>query len=341
MALRDATFTRPEFGQRLSDARLFFPFLSTSPYEVYMYENLAYHMICCFEKRIKSPPNFRWNALVNGAHACFYVSTMQSFFSLSLSPLPQGGQYSEFAGHDISRRVAQGVSRSSEDIGDPNSRALLDDLSLESLDRFEKMTLRGWEDTFKARGYHRLGRVVAPPAPRLFSRAELRSFDGRPAARAITTGEGGGKDVGGGGLGTRASGGAGAAGGGGGAAGGAAGGQTVESRHEAISSPLPVPMPMPATYAAQPIYMGVRDTVFDVSFGGSEFYLEGGAYQCLAGRDASRVLAKMSMTPEDIEGVLDYTCLTRREEKNLGDWVEKLGNGGKGYPVVGWIDIGL
>ncbi|CAN0495585.1 unnamed protein product [Ectocarpus sp. 8 AP-2014] len=141
------------------------------------------------------------------------------------------------------------------------------------------MTLRGWEDMFRARGYPSLGRVVAPPPPRLFSRAELRAFDGRPADVA-------------------------------------------------------------ANYAAQPIYMGVKDTVFDVSFGGSEFYLEGGPYECLAGRDASRVLAKMSMASEDIEGVLDYSCLTDREEKNLADWVKKLGEGGKGYPVVGWIDLG-
>lgn len=245
---------------------------------------------------------------------------------------PQGGEYSEFAGHDISRRVARGVSRSSGDVSNTNgSSALLDDLSLEGLDRFEKMTLRGWEDTFKARGYPRLGRVVAPPPPRLFSRSELRAFDGRPAALAVAEEgreERGDRDVGGEGLGGRASEGAGAAGG------GKARDQTVDSRQGTISS-------LPANYAAQPIYVGVKDKVFDVSFGGSEFYLEGGAYQCLAGRDASRVLAKMSMTPQDIEGVLDYACLTSREEKNLGDWVEKLGSGGKGYPVVGWIDIGL
>ena len=98
---------------------------------------------------------------------------------------------------------------------------------------------------------------------------------------------------------------------------------------------------MPPGYAAPPIYLGVKDKVFDVSFGGSEFYLKGGAYECLAGRDASRVLAKMSMTPEDIEGVLDYRNLTDRESKNLADWVEKLGEAGRGYPVVGWIDTNV
>ncbi len=228
----------------------------------------------------------------------------------------QGGEYSDFAGHDISRRVARGFSRSADGaVNGSSGGAPLDDLCLDGLDRFEQMTLRGWEDTFRARGYPRLGRVVRPPPPRLFSRAELRAFDGRSAAAAAAEDEAGG--------------------GGGGGGGGAAG------EGEGLGDEAVAPAPMPAGYAAQPIYMGVRDKVFDVSFGGSEFYLEGGAYECLAGRDASRVLAKMSMTPEDIEGILDYSCLTHREEKNLSDWVEKLGEGGRGYPVVGRIDLGL
>lgn len=205
--------------------------------------------------------------------------------------------------------------------------APLDDLSLQGLDRFEKMTLRGWEDTFKARGYPRVGRVVTPPPPRLFSRAELRAFDGRSAAGAGSERAGGdgrsGEETGVHGEG-KGTGGAGAAG-------------------EAVPGSVPVPVTMPASYAARPIYMGVRDKVFDVSFGGSEFYVDGGPYECLAGRDASRVLAKMSMKPEDVDGVLDYASLSAREEKNLADWVEKLGEGegGRGYPVVGWIDLDL
>ncbi|CAM9401073.1 unnamed protein product [Ectocarpus sp. 6 AP-2014] len=245
-----------------------------------------------------------------------------------------GGEYSEFAGHDVSRRVAHGASHS-----DRSSSTLLDDLSLEGLGRFEQMTLRGWEDTFRARGYPSLGRVVAPPPPRLFSRAELRAFDGRPADVAASehgetergAGAGGGeREVGGGEPGEQAA--------------------ALGRHEEQAAEPLPPEQEAKAkatanavffsNYAARPIYMGVKDTVFDVSFGGSEFYLEGGPYECLAGRDASRVLAKMSMASEDIEGVLDYSCLTDREEKNLADWVEKLGEGGKGYPVVGWIDLG-
>ena len=235
----------------------------------------------------------------------------------------QGGEYSEFAGHDISRRVARGIKDASRASTDS---APLDDLSLEGLDRFEKMTLRGWEDTFKARGYPTVGRVVTPPPPRLFSRAELRAFDGRPAGRATSERvEGGGRrceeeeearvD------------------------GKREGKGEGEAGAEGEAVPGSGPVPIPAGYAARPIYMGVRDKVFDVSFGGSEFYVDGGPYECLAGRDASRVLAKMSMKPEDVEGVLDYASLSDREEKNLSDWVEKLGEGGKGYPVVGRIDL--
>eukprot|EP00752_Nemacystus_decipiens_P013832 g12281.t1 len=197
----------------------------------------------------------------------------------------------------------------------------MDDLSLEGLDRFEEMTLRGWEDTFKARGYPRVGRVVTPPPPRLFSRAELRAFDGRSAVKATceeATGGGRGKRGQEPWIDAEGNGGTGAEG-------------------EAGPESGPAPMTMPAGYAVRPIYMGVRDKVFDVSFGGSEFYVDGGPYECLAGRDASRVLAKMSMKPEDVEGVLDYASLNSREEKNLADWVEKLGERGRGYPVVGWI----
>lgn len=250
---------------------------------------------------------------------------------VSVLLLSQGGEYSEFAGHDITRRVARGFSRSSGSgatNGAGSGAPPLDDLSLEGLDRFERMTLRGWEDTFKARGYPRLGRVVRPPLPRLFSRAELRAFDGRPAVAAAEDGAGGGGEGG--------------EGGGGEGEGGGLRDKAVAVAGTPKPTPTPAaPTPLPAEYAARPIYVGVRDKVFDVSFGGSEFYLEGGAYECLAGRDASRVLARMSMTREDVEGVLDYSRLTDREEKNLSDWADKLGEGGKGYPVVGWIDLGL
>ena len=201
---------------------------------------------------------------------------------MNLSCLFQCGEYSELAGHDVSRRVARGLRQSStRDGGDGN----LDDLSLEGMGRFEEMTLNGWEDIFAMRGYPVMGRVVATPSPsRVFSREELRVFRGGPLALQPRDG-----------------------------------------------------FPLPRGYAVPPIYVGVMDRVFDVSFGGAEFYTEGGTYECLAGRDASRVLARMSMSPEDVEGELDYSRLTRKELKNLTDWVKRFED--KGYPVVGRLEL--
>lgn len=51
--------------------------------------------------------------------------------------------------------------------------------------------------------------------------------------------------------------------------------------------------PVPEGYAAPPIYVAVRGTVFDMSFGGRGFYGPGGPYHFLAGRDGSRPLAKV------------------------------------------------
>lgn len=201
---------------------------------------------------------------------------------MNVSCLCQGGEYSELAGHDVSRRVARGLGRSSPQDGDDGD---LDDLSLEGMGRFEEMTLNGWEDIFAMRGYPVVGRVVATSSPsRVFSREELRPFRGG----SVPVGQRGG-------------------------------------------------YPLPRDYAVPPIYVGVMDKVFDVSFGGADFYTEGGPYECLAGRDASRVLAKMSMSPEDVEGELDYSRLTRKELKNLNDWVKRFED--KGYPVVGRLEI--
>lgn len=147
------------------------------------------------------------------------------------------------------------------------------------------MTLRGWEDTFRARGYPSLGRVVVPPPPRLFSRAELRAFDGRPVDVAAPEHGQMGRGAGAGGVEREV--------------GGGEPGKQVAAlgrQEEQPAESLPPEQEAKATanavvfssYAARPIYMGVKDKVFDVSFGGSEFYLEGGPYECLAGRDASR-----------------------------------------------------
>lgn len=50
---------------------------------------------------------------------------------------------------------------------------------------------------------------------------------------------------------------------------------------------------VPEGYAAAPIYVAVKGTVFDMSFGGLMFYGPGGPYHFLAGNDGSRPLAKV------------------------------------------------
>ncbi|CAM9362309.1 unnamed protein product [Discosporangium mesarthrocarpum] len=186
-----------------------------------------------------------------------------------------GGKYCALAGTEASRCVSRGLTEASPASAEEMEGAK--DLSLEGLSRFEEMTLDGWVDTFAARGYPVVGRVVETPPPRVMAREELRQFDGKQEF-------------------------------------------------------------LPPGYALPPIYIGVGTEVFDVSFGGADFYTDGGPYECLAGRDASRVLAKMSMAKEDVDGLLDYSCLTEKEKKNLCDWADKLG-GKRGYPVVGWLEV--
>ncbi|CAM9561405.1 unnamed protein product [Chrysoparadoxa australica] len=93
--------------------------------------------------------------------------------------------------------------------------------------------------------------------------------------------------------------------------------------------------PVPPGWAAAPCYVGCNKTVFDVSFGGTDMYVgEEAPYTRLAGNDASRVLAKMSMANEDVNGELDYENLTEKEQKNLLDWYKKLS---AKYPTVGTL----
>uniref|UniRef100_A0A7S0CLZ8 Cytochrome b5 heme-binding domain-containing protein n=1 Tax=Proboscia inermis TaxID=420281 RepID=A0A7S0CLZ8_9STRA len=92
---------------------------------------------------------------------------------------------------------------------------------------------------------------------------------------------------------------------------------------------------VPEGYAVAPIYIGVGERVFDVSFGGVEFYGKGGAYERFAGKDASRALAKMSFDPADTANT-DTSDLSEKELKVLNDWVKTFDER-KGYPVVGKI----
>jgi len=92
----------------------------------------------------------------------------------------------------------------------------------------------------------------------------------------------------------------------------------------------------PDGYATAPIYVGVGEKVFDVSFGGVTFYGKGCSYELFAGRDVSRALAKMSFKPEDTENtsILD---LSEKEIKVMNDWIKSFKDRKK-YPIVGVLE---
>jgi len=95
---------------------------------------------------------------------------------------------------------------------------------------------------------------------------------------------------------------------------------------------------IPEGYAATPIYLGAGGKVFDVSFGGAEFYGPGGPYHLrFAGKNASRGLAKMSFDPADTANPVSLEDLTEKEKKILDDWVNTFEDR-KGYPCVGRLE---
>ena len=75
--------------------------------------------------------------------------------------------------------------------------------------------------------------------------------------------------------------------------------------------------------------------MFDVSYGGYDMYREGAGYSILAGRDASRALGKMSLSPDDVNSS-EMSDLTPAQLKTLDDWVKKYTDVKK-YPVVGHL----
>jgi len=82
-----------------------------------------------------------------------------------------------------------------------------------------------------------------------------------------------------------------------------------------------------------PIYVGIKGKILDVSYGGKEYYGEGGPYFVFAGIDASRALAKMSFQTEDVTSS-DLSDLTTEQKKTLDDWDKRLSSK---YPLVGSI----
>ena len=89
-------------------------------------------------------------------------------------------------------------------------------------------------------------------------------------------------------------------------------------------------------YAARSIYIAAGSKVFDMSFGGIEFYGPGCSYNRFAGKDASRALAKMSFEDADLSNT-DTSDLDDKQKKVLDDWIKTF-EVRKGYPIVGTIE---
>ncbi len=95
---------------------------------------------------------------------------------------------------------------------------------------------------------------------------------------------------------------------------------------------------VPENYATAPIYIGAGGKVYDMSFGGVEFYGKGCAYNNFAGKDASRALALVSLDPKDAENP-DVSDLNEKQIKTLNDWINTFEEKKK-YPVVGRLQKG-
>mmetsp|Transcript_11278 Transcript_11278/g.11309 ORF Transcript_11278/g.11309 Transcript_11278/m.11309 type:complete len:323 (+) Transcript_11278:64-1032(+) len=90
---------------------------------------------------------------------------------------------------------------------------------------------------------------------------------------------------------------------------------------------------VPSGRVDAPILLGVSGRVLDVSYGGKEHYGPGGGYHLFAGKDASRALAKMSFSDEDVSSH-DLSDLDETQLKTLADWERRFIEV-KLYPVVG------
>jgi membrane-associated progesterone receptor component len=84
----------------------------------------------------------------------------------------------------------------------------------------------------------------------------------------------------------------------------------------------------------QPIYIALKGDVFDVS-SAKEFYGEGSGYNCFAGREATRAMAKLSFEEEDLSNS-SVEDLGPFERGNLDDWYSKFKDY-KCYPIIGRI----
>ncbi|EEH56354.1 uncharacterized protein MICPUCDRAFT_18054 [Micromonas pusilla CCMP1545] len=80
---------------------------------------------------------------------------------------------------------------------------------------------------------------------------------------------------------------------------------------------------------ALPILLAAKGRIFDMTRG-RDFYGKGGPYNCFAGIDCSRALAKVSLEKKDLNA--NCADLFASERDVLNDWVAKFE---AKYPVVG------
>jgi membrane-associated progesterone receptor component len=79
------------------------------------------------------------------------------------------------------------------------------------------------------------------------------------------------------------------------------------------------------------IYVSIKGQIFDVS--SCDAYRPGNDYSIFAGKDGTVALAKMSLSPKDMN---IKTKLTPEEQKTLDEWFEYYRDKKK-YPIVGSI----
>ena len=82
---------------------------------------------------------------------------------------------------------------------------------------------------------------------------------------------------------------------------------------------------------SKPILMGIEGKVYEVSKG-RDYYGKDGGYKNLAGRDASRMLAKNILDPKKD----NMAPLTDSEKQQLKQWKEFFDNK---YPIVGKLRL--
>ncbi|GBG27006.1 NADH-cytochrome b5 reductase 2 [Hondaea fermentalgiana] len=70
----------------------------------------------------------------------------------------------------------------------------------------------------------------------------------------------------------------------------------------------------------RPVYIAAKGVIYDVD---PEFYGEGGPYEMMAGKDASRALALVSLDPADVENT-SLEGLTWMDLNTLDEWIAKF-----------------